>query len=129
MPRKEEEEAMILFVSDLCSFLGVEVVADETPTHTPPSNISKRPITGVVLTPKVCKRRSLVRSSQSLLYVLCLFPLLIMASCDSTMNNVDLLGLRIASLFIIGVASLLGALFPILTKRSKWLKVPPGVFE
>ena len=40
-------------------------------------------------------------------------------------------GLRIASIFIILVGSLAGALFPVLTRRTKWLskRVPQPVFE
>lgn len=38
-------------------------------------------------------------------------------------------GLRVGSIFIIGVGSLGGALFPVLARRSKHLKVPPKVFD
>ncbi|KDR76830.1 hypothetical protein GALMADRAFT_139699 [Galerina marginata CBS 339.88] len=38
-------------------------------------------------------------------------------------------GLRIASVFIIALGSLMGALFPVLAARSKWLHVPPAVFD
>ncbi|KAF8551353.1 ZIP zinc/iron transport family [Imleria badia] len=38
-------------------------------------------------------------------------------------------GLRIASVFVILVTSGCGAFFPVLAKRSKWLKVPAGVFN
>ncbi|KAI0033908.1 Zinc/iron permease [Vararia minispora EC-137] len=41
----------------------------------------------------------------------------------------DLTALRIASIFIIGVGSIGGALFPVLAKRSSWLRVPPAVFD
>lgn len=41
----------------------------------------------------------------------------------------DFLGLRIASIFIILIGSLCGALFPVLAHRSSWLHVPKGVFE
>lgn len=37
--------------------------------------------------------------------------------------------LRIASVFIILVTSATGTFFPVLAKRSKWLKVPTGLFE
>jgi len=51
------------------------------------------------------------------------------APCGDVKNEVDLFGLRVASLFIIGVASTVGALFPVLSRRSKWIRVPPLVFE
>ncbi|KAG6374854.1 Zinc/iron permease [Boletus reticuloceps] len=38
-------------------------------------------------------------------------------------------GLRIASVFVILATSSFGAFFPVLSKRSKWLRVPNGVFE
>ncbi|KDR76838.1 hypothetical protein GALMADRAFT_225700 [Galerina marginata CBS 339.88] len=38
-------------------------------------------------------------------------------------------GLRIASVFIIALGSFMGALFPVLAARSKWLHVPPAVFD
>jgi hypothetical protein len=38
-------------------------------------------------------------------------------------------GLRIASIFIIMATSMFGALFPVLARRSKWLRVPTGVFK
>lgn len=37
--------------------------------------------------------------------------------------------LRIASIFVILATSALGAFFPVLAKRSKFLKVPTPVFE
>lgn len=37
--------------------------------------------------------------------------------------------LRIASVFVILATSASGTFFPLLAKRSKWLKVPVGVFE
>lgn len=37
--------------------------------------------------------------------------------------------LRIASVFIILIGSMSGALFPVLAKRSSWLRVPKAVFE
>jgi hypothetical protein len=39
------------------------------------------------------------------------------------------LGLRIASVFIILVGSISGALFPVLIQNSTWLHVPKSVFE
>lgn len=41
----------------------------------------------------------------------------------------QLMGLRIASIFIIGAGSTLGALFPVLARRSKFLKVPQALFD
>ncbi len=38
-------------------------------------------------------------------------------------------GLRVASVFIILVGSIGGALFPVLIKNSTWLHVPKSVFE
>ncbi|KAF9006007.1 ZIP-like iron-zinc transporter [Cyathus striatus] len=50
--------------------------------------------------------------------------------CGSVDGRTDtLLGLRIAAIFIILVGSTSGALFPVLAKRSKWLRVPNGIFE
>ena len=50
---------------------------------------------------------------------------------DSTGSLDDLLGLRIASVFIILVGSMFGALFPVLAKRTRWLapRIPKGVFD
>ncbi|KAG7093984.1 hypothetical protein E1B28_007614 [Marasmius oreades] len=41
----------------------------------------------------------------------------------------QLMGLRIASIFIIGAGSSFGALFPVLARRSKFLKVPRALFD
>jgi zinc transporter 1/2/3 len=49
--------------------------------------------------------------------------------CGSGRSNVDLIGLRVASLFIIGACTMLGTFFPILAKRSKFFKVPPLAYE
>lgn len=38
-------------------------------------------------------------------------------------------GLRIGSVFVILATSTCGAFFPVLAKRTRWLKVPTGVFE
>lgn len=38
-------------------------------------------------------------------------------------------GVRVASVFVILATSGCGAFFPVLAKRSKWLKVPISVFE
>lgn len=37
--------------------------------------------------------------------------------------------IRIASVFVILVGSTSGALFPVLAKRSSWLRVPQPIFE
>ncbi|KAL0566458.1 hypothetical protein V5O48_015552 [Marasmius crinis-equi] len=39
------------------------------------------------------------------------------------------MGLRIASIFVIGVGSTMGALFPVLARRSKHFKVPKALFD
>ena len=49
--------------------------------------------------------------------------------CGSGGGDDSSFGLRIASVFIILVGSMAGALFPVLAKRSKWLHVPKLVFE
>lgn len=49
--------------------------------------------------------------------------------CSSGGGAFTYTGLRIASIFIIMVTSLFGALFPVLAKRSSWLKVPTAVFK
>ncbi|KAJ8082032.1 hypothetical protein PM082_007878 [Marasmius tenuissimus] len=41
----------------------------------------------------------------------------------------SLMGLRVASIFIIGVGSTLGALFPVLARRSKYISVPKSLFD
>jgi solute carrier family 39 (zinc transporter), member 1/2/3 len=52
------------------------------------------------------------------------------ASCNGVPDHSDeLMGLRIASIFVILIGSSLGALFPILARRASWLKVPRSVFE
>ena len=50
-------------------------------------------------------------------------------NCGSGGGADNLLGLRVASVFIILVTSTFGALFPVLAKRSSWLHVPKPVFE
>jgi hypothetical protein len=37
--------------------------------------------------------------------------------------------LRIASVFIVLIGSSFGALFPVLAKKTQWVKVPDAVFE
>lgn len=49
--------------------------------------------------------------------------------CGSVVNQVDLLGLRVGSLFIVMFTSMLGALFPVITRRTKIITVPPIAFE
>jgi len=50
-------------------------------------------------------------------------------SCGSGGGADDFLGLRIASVFIILIGSLAGALFPIVAKRSTMIKIPQILFE
>ncbi|KAF9031366.1 ZIP-like iron-zinc transporter [Hymenopellis radicata] len=49
--------------------------------------------------------------------------------CGSGGGADTFLGLRVASIFIIGFGSTAGALFPVLSRRSKWLHVPKPVFD
>ena len=49
--------------------------------------------------------------------------------CGSGGGDDTSFGLRIASVFIILVGSMAGALFPVLAKRSTWLHVPKPIFE
>lgn len=51
------------------------------------------------------------------------------SDCGSVTNQVDLLGLRVGSLFVIMFTSMLGALFPVLSRRTKLITIPPLVFE
>ncbi|KAL4252056.1 ZIP transporter family protein [Abortiporus biennis] len=52
-------------------------------------------------------------------------------NCGSGGGSDDLFPLRVASIFIILVGALFGALFPVLAKRTRWLnsKVPNEVFD
>ncbi|KAI0630673.1 ZIP zinc/iron transport family [Trametes polyzona] len=52
-------------------------------------------------------------------------------NCGSGGGDTSYTGLRIASVFIILVTSLIGALFPVLAKRTKWLaaRIPTRVFD
>ena len=64
----------------------------------------------------------------------CLFPSHTLAmsdavNCGSGGGDDSSFGLRIASVFIILVGSMAGALFPVLAKRSSWLHVPKPIFE
>lgn len=50
-------------------------------------------------------------------------------NCGLGGGDDSFLGLRIASVFVILVGSTLGALFPVVAKRSSWLHVPKSIFE
>ncbi|KAI8985726.1 ZIP zinc/iron transport family [Trametes punicea] len=52
-------------------------------------------------------------------------------NCGSGGGDRRFTGLRIASIFIILATSLIGALFPVLAKRTRWLsaRIPPRVFD
>lgn len=52
-------------------------------------------------------------------------------NCGSGGGSDDFFGLRVASIFIILVGSLFGALFPVLAKRTKWLssRIPNSLFD
>ena len=52
-------------------------------------------------------------------------------NCGSGGGSQTDTGLRIASIFIILAGSLMGALFPVLARRTKWLsqRVPQRVFD
>ncbi|KXN87518.1 Zinc-regulated transporter 2 [Leucoagaricus sp. SymC.cos] len=50
-------------------------------------------------------------------------------NCGLGGGDQSLLGLRIASIFIILVGSTSGALFPVVAKRSSWLHVPKSIFD
>ena len=51
--------------------------------------------------------------------------------CTFTGNANDKTGLRIASVFVIMATSMLGALFPVLARRNRYLRahIPTPVFE
>ncbi|KAG7091791.1 hypothetical protein E1B28_008195 [Marasmius oreades] len=49
--------------------------------------------------------------------------------CGSPNAVDEHLPLRIASIFVIGVGSTLGALFPVLARRSRFMSVPKALFE
>lgn len=53
----------------------------------------------------------------------------IMSNCEQGGGTHSYIGLRVASIFIILVGSGMGALFPVLAKRSSWLRVPNCVFK
>ncbi|KAK7687619.1 hypothetical protein QCA50_008833 [Cerrena zonata] len=52
-------------------------------------------------------------------------------NCGPGGGSDDLFGLRVASIFIILIGSMFGALFPVLARRSRWLssRIPRGVFD
>lgn len=50
-------------------------------------------------------------------------------SCDPGGGADTYFGLRVASVFIILVASSSGALFPVIARRTKWMRIPKSVFE
>jgi solute carrier family 39 (zinc transporter), member 1/2/3 len=50
-------------------------------------------------------------------------------NCGSGGGSTTHTGLRIASLFIIWFGSTLGASFPIIARRSRFIRVPQGLFE
>lgn len=50
-------------------------------------------------------------------------------NCGSGGGADTFFGLRVASIFIVLVGSMSGALFPVLARRTKWLNVPHAVFD
>jgi len=50
-------------------------------------------------------------------------------NCGSGGGADTFFGLRVASVFIILIGSMSGALFPVLARRTKWLNVPLAVFD
>jgi zinc transporter 1/2/3 len=50
-------------------------------------------------------------------------------NCGSGGGATTYAQLRIASIFIVGVGSMGGAMFPVLAKRTNWLHVPKAAFE
>ncbi|KAJ7509687.1 ZIP-like iron-zinc transporter [Mycena galericulata] len=50
-------------------------------------------------------------------------------ACGDINNPDTFLSLRIASVFVVLFCSTAGTLFPVLARRSKWLKVPKSVFD
>ncbi|KAJ3720587.1 ZIP-like iron-zinc transporter [Lentinula raphanica] len=49
--------------------------------------------------------------------------------CSGDSQGDSLLGLRIASIFVIYIGSTCGALFPVLARRSKYMNVPKSLFD
>ncbi|KAJ7117455.1 ZIP-like iron-zinc transporter [Mycena epipterygia] len=50
-------------------------------------------------------------------------------TCGAIRRPDTLMGLRVASVFIVLVCATTGTLFPVLARRSKWLHVPKSVFD
>ena len=52
-------------------------------------------------------------------------------NCGEGGGSDEFFGLRVASIFIILIGSMFGALFPVLARRTKWLssRVPHGLFD
>lgn len=50
-------------------------------------------------------------------------------NCGSGGGDTGSFGLRVGSVFIILVGSMFGALFPVISRRTKWLAVPKSVFD
>lgn len=52
-------------------------------------------------------------------------------NCGEGGGSDEFFGLRVASIFIILIGSMFGALFPVLARRSRWLssRIPHGVFD
>ncbi|GJJ11160.1 hypothetical protein Clacol_005392 [Clathrus columnatus] len=49
--------------------------------------------------------------------------------CGNINNEVDLFGVRVASVFVILATSMFGAFFPVLTRKSKFIHIPEAVFQ
>ncbi|KAJ7107718.1 ZIP-like iron-zinc transporter [Mycena epipterygia] len=49
--------------------------------------------------------------------------------CGNLDNPNTFFGVRVASVFVILICGIGGTLFPVLAKRSTWLRVPPALFE
>jgi solute carrier family 39 (zinc transporter), member 1/2/3 len=50
-------------------------------------------------------------------------------NCGSGGGVDTFFGLRVASVFIILIGSMGGALFPVLARRTKYLKVPQSIYK
>ena len=50
-------------------------------------------------------------------------------NCGSGGGDTGSFGLRVGSIFIILAGSMFGALFPVLSRRTRWLSVPRPLFE
>ncbi|KZP01801.1 ZIP-like iron-zinc transporter [Calocera viscosa TUFC12733] len=49
--------------------------------------------------------------------------------CGAVDNEVSWFGLRVGSIFVILATSMVGALFPVLARKSQWMNVPKEIFE